>query len=393
MATATCAEFLESFVLPLVAGGDMHVGKPIDAATLEDYEQQLPHASVPLVAIDEARERVLASLIVKPPACVLDVDELSLAAAVHNLLFLAHPDADGWNMSESKRAKIVACAQSFAARPRSMHRTRVLARHGLLHNLFRIGRTDIRVSWWTGSATYLGQQVPSRLTRWSDVRRVHQEESYVGFRELFQGADVVSVVAALARRSPLTLLCSSRHGGPHLHWEDSVFLLRDAEIARGLAYSSITGSSVDEQLVTPARFAASFEQMLERAPEVSDVRTVLAFLVYLNCLLALNERGTKGNSPLLAAALTASQRARGLATFFAAPGAAELVDARLAHPPGLLGDAKLAARFKFHRQQARTLLGESVIAGLADRLRRHLAPHAMLESGEPQEDGSSSTES
>jgi len=393
MATATCAEFLENFVLPLVAGGDMHVGAPIDATTLKDFEHQLPHASVPLVAIDEARERVLASLVVKPPACVLDVDELSLAAAVHNLLFLAHPDADGWNMSESKRAKIVASAQSFAARPRSLQRTRVLARHGLLHNLFRIGRTDIKVSWWTGSASYLGQDVPARLTRWSGVRRVHQEESYVGFRELFQGADVVSVIASLARRSPLTLLYSSGKGGPHLHWEDSVALLRDAEIARSLAYSCIAGSDADEQLQTPARFAASFEQMLERSPDVMDVRTVLAFLVYLNCLLALNEHGTKGKSPLLTSALTASQRTRGLATFFAAPGAAELVDKRLAEPPGVQDDAKLAARFEVHRRQAASLLGESVIEGLADRLRRHLTPNAMLESAKPQEDGSSSTES
>jgi hypothetical protein len=393
MATASCAEFLESFVLPLITGGDMHVGQPIDAATLQDYEQELPHASVPLVAIDEARERVLASIVVKPPPCVLDADELSLAAAVHNLLFLAHPDADGWSMSDSKRAKIVSCAQSFAARPRTMKRTRVLARHGLLHNLFRIGRSDTKVSWWTGSASYLGQEVPARLKRWSGVRRVHQEESHVGFRELFQGADVVSVVAALARRSPLTLLCSSGQGGPHLHWEDSVFLLRDAEIARSLAYSCISGSTAEEQIETPARFAASFEQMLERAPEVADVRTVLAFLVYLNTLLALKERESKGDSPLLAAALGASQRARGLATFFAAPGAAMLVDERLARPPGVEDDAKLAARFTLHRSQASTLLGESVIEGLAERLRRHLTPDAMIESVGPQEDGSSSSES
>tara|TARA_R110002073_G_scaffold218689_3_gene379007 strand:+ start:42045 stop:43226 length:1182 start_codon:yes stop_codon:yes gene_type:complete len=393
MATASCAEFLESFVLPLVAGGEMHVGKPIDAATLADYEQELPHASVPLVAIDEAREQVLADIVVKSPPCLLDADELSLAAAVHNLLFLAHPDADGWGMSDSKRAKVVACAQNFAARPRTRKRTRVLARHGLLHNLFRIGRTDIKVSWWTGSASYLGQEVPTRLTRWSGVRRVHREESQVGFRELFQGADVVSVIAALARRSPLTLLCASGESGPHLHWEDSVFLLRDAEIARSLAYSSIVGSSPDEQLRTPARFAASFEQMLERAPDAADVRTVLAFLVYLNTLLALNEIDTKGDSALIATALGTSQRPRGLATFFAAAGAARLVDARLAHPPGLQDDPKLATRFAVHRAQVASLLGESVIEGLADRLRRHLTPDAMLESAKPQEDGSSSTES
>ena len=165
----------------------------------------------------------------------------------------------------------------------------MLARHGLLHNLFRIGRTDVKVTWWTGSATYLGQEAPKRLSRWAGVRRVHEETSHAGFRDLFQGADVVSVVATLARRSPLTLLLSSGQGGPHLHWEDAVFLLRDAEIARALAYGSIEGATPDEQVQGAARFAASFEQMLERAPSAADVRTVLAFLVYLNCLLAMKE--------------------------------------------------------------------------------------------------------
>ncbi len=393
MAMASCADFLESFVLPLVAGGDMHVGRPIDAPTLESYEQQLPHASVPLVAIDEAREKVLSKLVVKPPACVLDVDELNLAAAVHNLLFLAHPDAEGWGMSESRRAKIVASAQSFAARPRSLSRTRILARHGLLHNLFNIGRNDIKVSWWTGSATYEGQPIPKRLTRWSDVRRVKRDETRVGFRELFQGADVTSVIASLSRRSPLTLLLSSGQGGPHLHWEDSVFLLRDAEIARALAYRSVEGESAAEQTQTPARYAASFEQMLERTPAQEDIRAVLAFLVYINSLLAMKELQQTGDSPLLASTLGASQRTRGLATFFAAPGAVQLVDERLAQPPGLADDVRLSRRYQIHRRQAASLLGESVIEALAERLRRHLGGVAMLESVETQEDGSSTSES
>jgi len=379
MATASCAEFLEGFVLPLVVGGDMHVGKPIDPSTLQTLTQDLAHASVPLVAIDEARERILSKLVVKPPPCVLDEDELSLAAAVHNLLFLAHPDAEGWNMSESGRAKVVASAQQFAARPRSMKRRRVLARHALLHNLFQIGRTDTRVRWWAGSSTYLGQKAPSRLTRWSDVRRVRTEQSQVGFRELFQGADVGAVITALTRRSPITLLLSSTQGAPYLHWEDAVFVLRDAELSRALAYRSLEGDVPSAIVREPARFSASFEQMLERTPKPEDVRAVLGFLIYLNCLLAMDEVDQKAESPLLATVLGDSQRARGVATFFAIPAAAERVDPRLALLPGLEADERLRSRYLAHRRQASSLLGESVIEGLADRLRRHLGADTVLE--------------
>ena len=388
MATASCAEFLEFFVLPLVAGGEMHVGRPIDVRRLEELERELPEASLPLVAIDEAREAVLSNLVVRPPALVFDLDELYLAASVHNLLYLAHPDAEAFSLSQSVRAKVVATAQHFAARSRTGNRRKVMARHALLHNLFDIGRTDLKITWWTGSATYLGQPIPRRLLRWPDLRRVQETETHVGFRDLFQGADIAAVLVALVRRSPLSQLLYSGDDGPHLHWEDAVFLLRDAELARSIAYNSIRARDSPARLAIPARFAAGFEQMLERTPSESDVRTVAAFLVHLNCLLALDEIVLREKSPLLAAALGGGQRPRGLATFLALPAALGLVDARLATPPGLVNDARLAARWKIHREQVLESLGESLVQGLAERLRRHLT--SVLESPAPQEDGTTS---
>ena len=44
-------EFLEHFVLPLVNGGPMRVGRPISHAELVDFEQGLPYASEELVAV------------------------------------------------------------------------------------------------------------------------------------------------------------------------------------------------------------------------------------------------------------------------------------------------------------------------------------------------------
>lgn len=367
----------------------MHIGKPIDAAKLEAFEGELPHASVPLVAIDEAREQVLSEIVVKPPSLVLGEDELSLAAAIHNLLFLAHPDTDGWSQSSRSRAKVIASAQAFAARPRTMNRRRILARHGLLHNFFQISRHNVKLIWWTGSASFHGQEPPRRLTRWPDLRRVSREETQTGFRELFQGADVAAVVVALVRRSPLSQLLVEGNKGPHLHWEDGVFLLRDAELARAVAYASLRGSDPIAITSAPARFAASFEQMLERTPNATDVRTVAAFLVHLSGLLALREVGLREKSPLIASVLSASQRARGLASFFALPDALKLADPRLAAPPGLLALPALGERWQVHREQVREFLGEGVVEGLAERLRRHLV--GMLES-HPPPDGNSAAQ-
>lgn len=384
MAGRELEALLDRFVLPLVKGGELSVGRPIAFDELRALEEQIPHASEKVVEVDEARHDVLADLVVRPPALVFDLDELALAAAVHNLLFLVHPRADSWSVTGSSRKKVIETAQEMAARPLSHSRSRVLSRHALLHNVFDLTRVDTKVSWWTGSATFLGQRPPGRLRAWKTVRRVREEQTVATYDELLGTVEVAPVVSAILRRTPLTHLLSMGRDGPPLQWEDAVFLLRDAELARAIAYAAVRGTEPRQIIAAPARLAAAFEQMLERAPNAADVRAVAAFLVHLNALLALGETGERdlgAKSPLLSAVLSperASQRPRGLATFFAVPAAAGLVDPLLAEPPGLTEDAALTERWARHRAQVVEGVGEAVIETLAGRLRRHVVP--MLES-------------
>jgi len=305
--TLDCTAFLENFVLPLVGGGVMHVGAPIDVDALMQLERDLPHASVPLVAIDEIRHQVIAQTVLRPPSFVFGEDELSLAVAVHNLLFFAHPDAQRWHTSKTRKS-IAACARRFAAQPLATHRDQALLRHGLLHNLLNTTRTDIKLSWWTGSATFQGQEIPMRLSRWAKVRRVHKSETTVPCKELFTSPEVVNILRMLLRRSPLTRL-QSDSDLTHLHWEDLVFLLRDPEIARAISHASLQGKGL-AILRAPARFAASLESMLKRSPHTADLRAVLAFLVHLNVLLALSEEEMTSPSPLLGEALRSKDKMR-----------------------------------------------------------------------------------
>ncbi len=382
--------FLAGFVRPLVMGGPLHVGRPIRLEEVDALERGLPHASVELVAIDQARTEVVSTIVCRPPAFVLDGDDLALAAALHNALFLLHPDADGLLVADRHRRRVVDSAQALAARPLTRSKTRALARHGLLHNLFSLSRTDLLVSWWTGSARFLGQAAPARLTRWKGARRVREDHSKVEFDELVAAPDLAPVIATLLRRSPITQLVTAHRNAPSLHWEDAVWLLRDPELARAAAYAAIRGGDARDQVVAPARLTAAFEQMLERAPLEADVRAVAGFLTYLNALFAMaetgarrNERPTRGapspvddgRSALLTAVLAserASQRPRGLATFFALPNALAMVDDRLARPYGLAAEPALARRWKAHRAQVTEAVGEPVIEALAERLRRHL---------------------
>ncbi len=377
--SAHVSEFLAQFVLPLVKGGEMRVGRPLSTDDLEVFERDLDEATEAQVAVDDARDEVLADIVVRPPALILEADDLYLAASVHNLLFLTHPRVGSWSVTASAERKVLDTALAFAKRPLSGNRTRVLGRHSLIHNLFDIARTDVKLSWWTGSATFVGQKPPSRLTTWRTVRRVREETSVARYDELFGLPEVTRVVATLLRRSPLTQLLSTAREGPPLQWEEVVFLLRDAEIARAIAYSAIHPSEYRALVAAPARFAAAFEQMLERTPSEPDVRAVAAFLVHLNALLAMaemRERDLRARSPLLEAVLSperAGQRPRGLATFFALPNALARVDSRLSEPPGLRAEPQLAQRWDKHREQVAHGVGDAVIETLAGRLGRHMA--------------------
>src|SRR5688572_26295259 len=378
MAKPHVREFLERFVKPLVAGGELHIGAPIPQPELERWESELGDATVELVAVDDARQAILSTLVCRPPAFVLEGDELALAAGLHNALFLVHPRAEVWSVSDKQRRKIIDAALAMVSQPLTHSRTRVLARHALLHNVFALKRRDITVSWWTGRARFYGQKPPARLTAWKGMRRVREDPVDVDFDELLAVPDTAPVVATLLRRTPLTQLLSSHPGAPPLHWEDAVFLLRDHELARAIAYRLVPDVQPREQIAGPARLAAAFEQMLERAPDEADVRAVAAFLVHLSALFCLGEmhlREVNAKSPLIStvlAAEAAGQRPRGLTTLFALPGALATVDPRLATPPGIEAIPKLAARWRIHRAQTAELLSDAVIDALAQRLRRHL---------------------
>jgi hypothetical protein len=389
MGRRSVAEFLEEFVLPMVAGGEITVAKPLTATDVQHFEEDLPHATTQLVAVDEARHEVLSQLVVRPPAMVLDADELHLAASVHNLLFLVHPRIDTWTVRTKHRKRIIEHAQRFAARPLNPVRRRILARHALLHNVFDITRTDMKVSWWTGSKKFLGMTPPSRLTSWRSVRRVRQERFTATYDELLGSPDVGPVIATILRRSPLTQLLDTHPQAPPLHWEDAVFILRDPEMARAVSYWAISSTDPSRQIASPARFAAAFEQMLERKPSEQDLRVVAAFLVHLNVLMALSEekqRDLAAKSPTLTTVLAperAGERPRGLATFLALPNALSRVDPRLAQPPGLMDEPSLRKRWQVHRKQVIEGVGSAVIETLANRLSKHLVDdHPAVEVGD-----------
>ncbi len=367
-------EFLTRFVLPLIKGGDVYVGTPIDMERYLSMTQELAEAGEAVSAIDAARHDILCEVVLDPPVLSFGEEELALAVAVHNLLFLSHPRG----ASASLTRRVLATAAELADQSVCEDCATALSRHGLLHALFDVARADTRVSWWLGSRTFLGQKPPPRLTRLKTVRRVREEQVWVGFAELLRTAQSQPVLSAILRRSPLTPFLARAVDAPAIRLEEAMFLLRDAELARAIAYAAIAGDTAEEKLAKPSAYGAALEQMLERNPDEAEVRTMTAFLVYLNTLLVMAEQdlARRGGARIsllseLAPERT-GQRMRGLVTFLAVPSAIERVDPRLCQVPGISADPKIRHRWQRHQHKVAELVGEAVIEALASRFRRHL---------------------
>ncbi|MEZ4362277.1 MAG: hypothetical protein R3B48_18960 [Kofleriaceae bacterium] len=388
MPRPSVAHHLTSFVLPLVQGGELHVGAPIPPAHLAVMQRDLDTASAEQVAVDDARIEVASLLVCRPPPLILEAEDLALTVGLYNTLAATHPHTESVFVTEGQRRRVLDAALTMVTQPLTQNRRRVLGRHALLHNLFRLERTDVTVSWWTGSARYFGQTPPARLTAWRGLRRVQEEVLTAGFDELLATTEAAPVIATLLRRTPLTQLLSAHRAAPPLHWEDAAFALRDVELARAVAYRLLPESPAREHLHGLARLAAAFEQMLERAPPRADVCAVAAFLCHVNalfCFAELQPREAHAKSALVAAALAtdhAGQRPRGLATLLALPQALSVVEPVLAEPPGIAAEPQLATRWRAHRTQVAEQLGQPVIDALIGRLARHFGAPPELPAAE-----------
>jgi len=364
--------FLGSFVLPLVTGGDLHVGEPLELETVLRWETELG-GSEEISAIDEARASAAAALVLRPPPLVFGADELRLAAALYDALALAHPASEGFTKKRA-RNRLAETARRLATVDPPTGRMDLLARHTLLHRIFSLHRTDTRVSWWTGRADFRGQDPPRRLLLWQGVRRVRQEHHDIPVASVLSG-DARPALHALAAATPLTdaLGLTAPHRPP-FRWNGKQAILADPELCRTLVYRWLPDSpdQKDEPLAAAGRAARAFEEAWGKMPG-PEARAVLAFFIHLMAIVALGEidlPDPDAPSPVVAAALRDPESGAALAC--ALPNAAARVDNAFGQPPGLGNEPRLLRRFRAHRQQIEKGLTGEKLRELALRLRSAL---------------------
>ena len=274
-------------------------GLSIDTALADACEAQLEHA---------------AHFFDKTPA-PFDEHAGALLYAVHELFACTHPQASSFYARAHLFCR--AAAQEVQALPRTLEGARLLTRHLIVERAFATTRSDVHVQWWTGSASFFGEDAPARLTAWPSLRRVNLDKKTTPMWRLALSAGDeelrvarAALLVALLDASPLTrltllgdaaqkalgfsLLLPWRLGGKKVSPLD---VLEDRALARGVV-DRMLATGVD---VSAPPLALTLLQSLREGAPPRVLRRAVELCTHLAlcmCLLETDVPGTAEAQPL-----------------------------------------------------------------------------------------------
>lgn len=203
--------FIERFVLPLVAGGAVHVEGLLPPSTLKGFVADRALDATLAAKLARAAHDRLARVGPVGAVDLVPLDVLALCAVWHNLLAMTHPEVSGSVRLRRRVRQWCDAMLCWVDAPRT--RAEVALRHAIVGRVEALGRVDTHVSFWAGYADFLGVPPPRTLVAWPSVRRVEETRRRVDLFELLRAlspeqpdveGDLAYIVGAAIAASPLT---------------------------------------------------------------------------------------------------------------------------------------------------------------------------------------------
>lgn len=229
------AEFVETFVLPLLGGGTVAVGAPIRPKERDEMAEESGELGQPLLRFLRLRraQRLVPNPVLPDP----DLDELTLWVGMHNALVFDHPDRRRvWARSSTWR-RLEGSTRTFLTLPSPSDRGEGLARHVNVGAFVELQRTDTVVATAAGELRFLGQQVPRRRLRLSAVPQTGHREEVVQWLTAPHAPETERLVEDAMRTSPLTCLLHPRRAPPGWSPLLASDFLRDRGSCRAVIYA------------------------------------------------------------------------------------------------------------------------------------------------------------
>ncbi len=243
---AVAASLFQAFMAPLVLGGPMHPGKPIGGKIALQMTPDRPtHDPDLLSRVQLARVRIARQLApvdrFEPPTHA----EWVLGAMMHDVVQSTHPGFNAVFRRSAPNRLLEVVGKTLERVPMPDSVGDALSRHTWFKRMFELTRTDVVLSWWTGSQTFLGTEPPARLMAWPELRRVRQDKTPHPLMELPASGSAVdpgrfsTMVSELLRRTPLTDIATCGRAGPPFVWTDASIALVSSRNGRTLAVRAL----------------------------------------------------------------------------------------------------------------------------------------------------------
>lgn len=278
----------ERFVMPLLEGGRVEIGRPIAPGCASFFSQTVPTS-------EDARLRIFTALIDASDE-IHDIETVPfpggtlmwLAAAAHDLCALTDPSLDRVFVRGARQTIAAWADRWIELVPPPTTRGDALARHALLAPLLRLSRTDTVVKNWAYTYRFFGRKPPANVVALPTIRFVRTFENAVGMDTLLDKDPSLELgrrYGALVSRSPVTQLLEMREG--FRFSITTLTVLADvglrSGVAKALSRAEDAGSVLGAAIAVPE---------LQAHPEL--LRIALAFVLELHVIRALDGSVPKG---------------------------------------------------------------------------------------------------
>ena len=246
---------LNDIVVPIVTGGTLTPQAPIGAKRAAALIEPTDDTALlePQSLVRMARIRV--ARLIAPIDLVGDITpaEWCLAAAFNDLLQATHPDYRGVFRKKGPTKLLTAVDAMIDLVPPCASIGEGLARHTLFARMFEAARIDVRLKWWTGSATFLGTEAPKRLSLWPELRHVRETKTRVPLMDLANpdtsrvDRDAFALtVRKFLTRTPLTDLATADRTSPPFGWTEATVGFVATVNGRTLALRSMVRRTTEQ---------------------------------------------------------------------------------------------------------------------------------------------------
>lgn len=205
-------EFLDEFVMPLLRGGELHVGAPLRGRDLQLMLEQTSELQRPELRF--VRLRRGQALVADPELPDPDADELSLWMGLYNTLVFDHPDRRRVWSRDAVWRRVEGATRSLLTLPSPTAPGEALARHVSVGAFIELRRQDMVIG--SGGAAELravGQELPRRVLRLAGAAHGLRHE-VVPWLEQPHAPEAQRLLEDALRASPLTCVLHPRLAPP-----------------------------------------------------------------------------------------------------------------------------------------------------------------------------------